>query len=130
MKTNKFSVLLQSFFTDYLVTQRQASQHTIASYRDTFKLLLQFIHNNLKKEPSAVKIEEITTQLIQSILKDLEQTRNVSSRTRNQRLSAIHACYRYACHRSEQLCTYFHPLRWHHNERQLRVWCSGQSWIE
>jgi len=96
MKTNNFSVLIQAFFTDYLISQRQASQHTIASYRDAFRLFLRFIQKHLKKEPSAVKINDITVQLIKSFLKDLEDKRNVSPRTRNQRLAAIHSCFRYA----------------------------------
>ena len=96
MKTNDLSVLLQAFFTDYLISQRQVSQHTIASYRDTFRLLLQFIKRHLKKEPSTVKIDDITVPLIKAFLKNLEKERNISVRSRNQRLAAIHSCFHYA----------------------------------
>jgi len=96
MKTNNFSVLLQAFFTDYLISQRQVSQHTISSYRDTFQLFLQFIRKHLKKEPSVVKIDDVTASLIKAFLKDLECKRKISARTRNQRLAAIHSCFHYA----------------------------------
>lgn len=97
MKTPaKFSVLLQAFFTDYLITQRQVSQHTIESYRDTFRLFLQFTKNKLKKEPSALNLDDITVTEVLSFLKYLEVERKVSARTRNQRLAAIHSCYHYA----------------------------------
>ncbi|MBS0349759.1 MAG: tyrosine-type recombinase/integrase [Proteobacteria bacterium] len=96
MKTDYFSVLLEKFFTDYLISQRQASEHTISSYRDTFCLFLKFTQKHLKKEPSTIKIEDITVDLIKEFLKDLEKNRNISVRSRNQRLAAIHSCFRYA----------------------------------
>jgi site-specific recombinase XerD len=96
MKTDNFSVLLQTFFTDYLISQRQASGHTISSYRDTFCLFLKFLKKHLKKEPSSIKIENITVDIIKEFLKDLERNRNISIRSRNQRLAAIHSCFRYA----------------------------------
>ncbi len=96
MKTDYFSVLLQKFFSDYLISQRQASGHTISSYRDTFCLFLKFTQKYLKKEPSKIKIENITVDLIKEFLKDLEKNRNISVRSRNQRLAAIHSCFRYA----------------------------------
>ena len=51
-----FGVLLERFFTQRLMQQRQASAHTIASYRDTFKMLLQFVHKRLRKAPSALAL--------------------------------------------------------------------------
>lgn len=96
MKTNNFSVLIQTFFTDYLISQRHASEHTIASYRDTFCLFLKFLQKHLKKDPSTIKIENITIDIIKEFLMDLEKNRNISVRSRNQRLAAIHSCFRYA----------------------------------
>ena len=55
--------MLQAFFTDRLMRQRQASSHTIASYRDTFRLLLKFAQNHLKKEASAVAITDLILHL-------------------------------------------------------------------
>jgi integrase/recombinase XerD len=57
MKTANLSVLLQTFFTDYLISQRQASKHTIASYRDTFCLFLKFLRKHFKKDPSTIKLK-------------------------------------------------------------------------
>lgn len=96
MNTKNLSVLIQAFFTDYLISQRQVSEHTISSYRDTFRLFLLFIKSHLKKEPSAVEIDDITVDLIKSFLKNLEEVRNSSVRRRNQRLAAIHSCFHYA----------------------------------
>lgn len=93
---NQFAVLLQSFFTDYLIVQRQVSQHTIASYRDTFRLFLKFNQKQLKKEPSKLTLDDINATLIRAFLKDLEVQRKVSARTRNQRLAALHSCFRFA----------------------------------
>jgi site-specific recombinase XerD len=91
-----FSAVLQSFFTDYLISQRQVSQHTIASYRDTFRLFLSFVRKHLKKAPSNLTLDDIDSSLIRKFLRDLEVHRKISARTRNQRLAAIHSCFRYA----------------------------------
>ena len=96
MKTKNLSELIQAFFTDYLISQRQVSEHTISSYRDTFRLFLLFIKHKLKKEPSAVELDDITVDLIKSFLKNMEEVRNISIRSRNQRLAAIHSCFHYA----------------------------------
>ena len=93
---NQFAVLLQSFFTDYLIIQRQVSQNTIASYRDTFRLFLHFCQKHLKKNPSDMALNEINASLIRLFLNDIEKTRKVSAQTRNQRLAALHSCFRYA----------------------------------
>jgi len=97
MKTSSnFASLLESFFTDRLVRQRQASPHTIASYRDTFRLLLEFMQQRLKKAPSALSIEDTDAPLVGSFLDHLERTRGNSARSRNTRLAAIHSFFRYA----------------------------------
>jgi len=93
---NQFAVLLQSFFTDYLMMQRQVSQNTIVSYRDTFRLFLHFCQKHLKKNPADLKLDEINASLIRLFLSDIEKTRHVSAQTRNQRLAALHSCFRYA----------------------------------
>ena len=62
MKT--FSLLLTQFFTERLIQQKQVSPNTISSYRDTFKLLLQFTKQRLGKEPSSLIVEEIDAPLI------------------------------------------------------------------
>lgn len=91
----QFPELLQRFFTDRLMHQRQASPHTIASYRDTFRLLLKFAGERLGKQPSALEIANLDPSLIGSFLNHLEKDRGVGPRSRNVRLSAIHSFFRF-----------------------------------
>lgn len=88
--------LLQAFFSQRLMQQRQASAHTIASYRDTWRLLLQFAQRRLRKAPSTLALEDIDAPLITAFLDDLETARCVTARTRNLRLTAVHSFFRYA----------------------------------
>jgi len=88
--------LLQAFFTQRLMQQRQASAHTIASYRDTWRLLLQFIQKRLRKAPSTLALEDIDAPLVSAFLDHLEDNRGVTARTRNLRLTAVHSFCRYA----------------------------------
>ena len=90
-----FATLVEGFFTQRLMQQRRASAHTIASYRDTFRLLLQFMHERLRKVPSAVTLEDIGAPLVAAFLDDLEVKRGITARTRNLRLTAIHSFFRY-----------------------------------
>jgi len=90
-----FPSLLQSFFTDRLLRQRQASPHTIAGYRDCFRLLLQFAKKRLGKMPSQIRIEDLDAPFVSLFLDHLESTRRNSARTRNARLGAIHSFFRY-----------------------------------
>ena len=90
-----FATLLEGFFTRRLMQQRQASAHTIASYRDTFRLLLQFMHKRLRKAPSALALEDMDASLVVAFLDELETARGVTARTRNLRLTAILSFFRY-----------------------------------
>ena len=91
----RFPALLAAFFTDRLMQQRQASPHTIASYRDSFRLLLQFAQQRLKKPPSSLAMEDLDTPFIGAFLDYLEKERHNSARSRNSRLAAIHSFFRY-----------------------------------
>jgi len=91
-----FAGLLQRYFTQRLMHQRQASPHTIASYRDTFKMLLRFARKRLHKAPSALGLEDVDAPLVAAFLDDLETARGVTARTRNLRLTAVHSFFRYA----------------------------------
>ena len=91
-----FALLLEGFFTHRLMQQRQASAHTIASYRDTFRLLLQFVQKRLHKAPSRLEMEDIDAPLVVAFLDEMEKARGVTARTRNLRLTAIHSFFRYA----------------------------------
>ena len=88
--------LLERFFTQRLMQQRQASPHTISSYRDTFRQFLKFIEQRLHKPPSRLRFEEIDAPLIVAFLDDLEKHKGISVRSRNLRLTAIHSFFRYA----------------------------------
>ena len=96
MSTATLPALLQSFFTERLLTQRQVSTHTIASYRDTFRLLLRFAQRERHKRPSELNLSDLDADLIGSFLTGLEQQRRCSARTRNARLTAIRSFFYYA----------------------------------
>jgi integrase/recombinase XerD len=93
-KVNLIGPLLQNFFVDFLVNQRRVSTQTLASYRDAFRLLLQFVREQKKIEPSAVRVGDLNVELILSFLEHLERDRENSIRSRNQRLAAIRAFFR------------------------------------
>jgi site-specific recombinase XerD len=90
-----FPRLLSAFFTERLMQQRQVSPHTIASYRDTFRLLVQYAEKQLHKTPSQQTIDDFDTAFIGAFLQHLETQRGNSARTRNARLAAIHSFFRY-----------------------------------
>jgi integrase/recombinase XerD len=95
IKTEDFPTLLHAFFTDRLMSQRQASSHTIASYRDTFRILLAFAAQRLKKAPSTLRLEDLDTPFIGAFLTHLEKERGNTARSRNVRLAALHSFFRY-----------------------------------
>ena len=88
--------LLEGFFTERLMHQRQASPHTIASYRDTFSLLLRFVQERTNKAPSSLSLQDLDAPVIGAFLDHLEQGRGNGPRTRNTRLAAVHAFFGYA----------------------------------
>ena len=87
---------LQAFFTDRLIKQRHASQHTITAYRDTIRLLLRFASERTRTPPSDLDITDLDAPLIGAFLDHLEHERGNSARTRNARLAAIRSLFRYA----------------------------------
>jgi site-specific recombinase XerD len=95
MSTTSLSSLLQRFFTDRLLGQLGASPHTVAGYRDTFRLLLRFATATLKRAPSGLRIEDLDVAFLGKFLNHLESDRHNSPRTRNIRLSALHGFFRY-----------------------------------
>jgi len=90
---------LEAFFTERLVRERRASSHTIAAYRDTFRLLVCFAEHRTRRAPSALRFEELDATFISSFLDYLESERHNTIRTRNARLAAIHSFYRFAARR-------------------------------
>ena len=91
-----FPALLESFFTKRLIAQRRASPHTIASYRDTFHMLLQFTHRQLGKSASQITLEDLNAPLVGAFLDDLERGRHNGVRSRNLRMTVIRSFFRYA----------------------------------
>ena len=91
-----FAPVLEAFFTDRLITQRRASQHTITAYRDTCRLLLAFAAQRTGKPPVKLDFADLDTPLITAFLQHLETERGNSVATRNARLAAIHSLFGYA----------------------------------
>ena len=91
--------LLEAFFLDRLLKQQQASPNTIASYRDTFRLLLTFAKKHLLKVPSALLLSDIDAPFVGSFLDHPEEKRKNSPRSRNNRLAAIHSFFRFIAFR-------------------------------
>lgn len=87
---------LQVFFSDRLARQLYASPRTIASYRDTLRLLLRFVQDTTGRAPSTLEWDELDTPVIAAFLDHLERDRGNSARTRNLRLTAIRSLFGYA----------------------------------
>jgi site-specific recombinase XerD len=87
---------LQAWFTDRLARQLQASPRTIASYRDTLRLLLGYVHDTTGKQPSSLDWDDLNEPLIARFLDHLEHDRHNGPRTRNLRLTAIRSLFKYA----------------------------------
>lgn len=95
MSASTFPALLQRFFTERLLTQQAASPHSVAGYRDTFRLLLRFAAARLRCAPSALRLEQLDAPFLEKFLDHLERDRGNRPRTRNQRLAALHGFFRY-----------------------------------
>ena len=90
-----FSGLVQAFFTDRLLRQRRASPHTVAGYRDTFRLLLRFAKERLGTAPSKLSLTDLDARFVGDFLDHLEKERGNGARSRNTRLAAIHSFFHY-----------------------------------
>ena len=90
-----FAALLQNYFTDRLMQQRNASPHTIASYRDTFRLLLAFAQESMRKHPDTLQIQDLDAPFVGRFLEHLEKDRKNAAQSRNIRLAAVHSFFRY-----------------------------------
>ncbi|MCP5045057.1 MAG: tyrosine-type recombinase/integrase, partial [bacterium] len=90
--------LLQSFFVERLKAHLDASPHTIASYRDTFRLLLVFTSARLARPPSKLHVEDLDAPLLVSFLDYLERERGSAPKTRNIRLAAIRSFFRFVAY--------------------------------
>jgi integrase/recombinase XerD len=95
MKTTDFARHLTNYLSIYLPGQRNLSSHTIASYRDTFKLLLTFCRQEKGISPECVTLAHIDDDLVLAFMTWIETSRKCGIATRNQRLAAVHAFFRY-----------------------------------
>lgn len=86
--------LLQYFFTDHMLSHRRASQQTVDSYRDTFRLLLHFLQQSTGKEPASLRVGDLDAPAILSFLDHIEQQRKNQIQARNVRLAAIRSFFR------------------------------------
>ena len=86
--------LLQAFFTEHLPAHKRASLQTVAAYRDTFRLLLRFLNQTIKRAPSLLRVDDLDAPNIIAFLNHLELERGNSVRSRNARLAAIRSFFR------------------------------------
>jgi integrase/recombinase XerD len=93
------SPTLQAYFTDWLISQRRVSPHTLLAYRDTFRLLLGYAHTRTGNPPSDLDLTDLDASAIGGFLDHLEHDRGNSARTRNARLAAVHSFFGYAAFR-------------------------------
>ncbi|MEO3858496.1 site-specific integrase [Acrocarpospora sp. B8E8] len=96
----RLAPILQSFFTDKLITQKHASPHTIAAYRDALRLLLTYAQSSTGTPPWRLDLHQLDHELLTGFLRYLEIERGNSPRTRNARLATIHSLFRYAALRA------------------------------
>ncbi len=91
-----FAALVRDFFCDRLVSQQDVSPHTVAAYRDTFRLLLTFASERRRCRPAELSFGDVDAPTVLAFLDHLEAARGNSARTRNARLTAIRAFVTYA----------------------------------
>lgn len=95
MKPTNFAIRLTQFFSEYLPAQRGLSPNTIKAYRDAFTLLLRYCRDQRALPPEQVSLDSLDVALLLAFLDHLQGTRKCCARTRNHRLSALHAFFRY-----------------------------------
>ena len=88
--------LIQAFFVQHLLTHKQASAQTVAAYRDTFRLVLNFLREAKHREPSALHLDDLDAPAVLAFLDHLEKSRGNSVRSRNARLAALRSFFRFA----------------------------------
>jgi site-specific recombinase XerD len=95
MQNSDLSALLEAFFHKRLISQRRVSPHTVASYRDTFRLLLMFAQQRTSRPPSQLALKDLSPSFVSDFLDQLEAERDNTARTRNLRLAAIRSFFRF-----------------------------------
>ena len=115
--------LIEAFFTRHLALRQGVSAHTIASYRDTFRLLLRFACKHLGKAPSQLAPGDLDVALLDAFLRDLQTTRRNTARSRNLRLTAIRSFFGFVAYEAPEhsaLCARVRAMpRKRHERRQV-----------
>jgi integrase/recombinase XerD len=102
MKKDNFQILLQRYFLERLINQRNVSHCTISSYRDTFRLLLKYLKEEKKCAPDKLTIELISVENVIDFLKYLTVVRGNAISTVNNRLAAIHSFMDYVAYQNPE----------------------------
>ena len=113
MKNYPLPVYVQRFFTERLSTQLRASHNTVASYRDTFRLLLKYTSDHMGRAPIDLQVADINAELVGRFLSFLETERSNKTRSRNVRLAAIRSFFKYVAINEPQLL--------HHCQRVIAI---------
>jgi integrase/recombinase XerD len=92
----RFAKLVEEFFLDRLIRQRNSSQQTVAAYRDCFRLLFEFMRDHRNKPPERLVLADLDAPLVLAFLDHLEKVRENSIRSRNARLAALRSFLRFA----------------------------------
>jgi len=99
---HRLAPLLEDFFAQHLITERHLSHCTVASYRDTCRLLLRYVETQTRRPPSEQRLEDWDAPRILRFLEHLEKERRCCARSRNVRLAAVHCFMRYVAKRQPQ----------------------------
>jgi integrase/recombinase XerD len=94
---NALGRTVRGFFGQYLPELRGLSRHTVLSYRDTLSLLLRFVAKSRGIDPAALDMEMVSSEAVLDFLNHLESERHNKVSSRNVRLAAVHAFFRYVC---------------------------------
>ena len=120
MNATTLPALIQRFFTDRLCSQLEASHHTVASYRDTFRLLLRYASARHGKPPVRLAVEDIDADMVADFLAHTETARGNTARSRNTRLAAIRSFFRYVAMADPSLMLHCQRVLAMPNKRYVR----------
>ena len=95
MKPTDFAMRLTNFLGQYLPSQKNVSPNTVKAYRDAFTVLLRYCRDEQKVQPEKITLDALNASLVLNFLSHVETGRNCCTRTRNHRLSVLHAFFRY-----------------------------------
>ena len=113
MKTYPLPLYVRRFFTERLLKELQVSPNTVASYRDTFRLLLKYLSERLGRLPTELTVADVDAEQVGAFLSFIEESRLNGARSRNQRLAALRSFFKYVSIQEPQLL--------HHSQRILSM---------